>query len=361
MAVDRNQLPDNPELLRQMVVDLAAALDRRQQQLARTEHLLQQLLRARYGRKSEQLSADQLALFQAELAAQGMRLEESPAETEQDKGSDEEPPASGVASGKGPGRGRKPLPRHLKRERIEYDLPEEDKHCAGCRQTRRRIGEEVSERFEYVPASLTVIEEVRAKYACSCTVKTAVKPALPLEKSTAGASLLAQVVVAKHADHLPLCRQQKIWARHGIALSRQTMCGWMQRCAQLLAPLYERLKRLALASRIVQTDDTPVSVQDRTLPQTRTGRLWTYVGDAHHPAIVYDYTATRKGEGPDRFLGAYRGYLQADAYAGYDRLYGNATRGIVEVACWAHARRKFYEARDTALSPMSVALALIAQ
>jgi hypothetical protein len=203
-----------------------------------------------------------------------------------------------------------------------------------------------------------VIEEARAKYACSCggALKTAAKPAQPIEKGLAGASLLAQVAVSKYADHCPLHRQEVIFRRHGAELSRKTMCGWMGQTADLLAPLYERLKARALSWKVVQTDDTPVMVLDPELPKTRTGRIWTYVGE---DATVYDYTPTRKREGPERFLKDYQGYLQADAYSGYDALYAKPERGLVEVACWAHARRKWYEARSSDLPGAMTALAFI--
>jgi transposase len=138
-----------------------------------------------------------------------------------------------------------------------HDLAESEKHCKVCDKDLRRIGEEVSERYEYIPAQMLVIEDVCIKYACGCTVTTATKPSQPIEKSTAGASLLSQVIVAKYADHLPLNRQQKMFARLGAALSRQTLCGWMGQVAELLDPLYERAKKLVLASKVVQTDDTP--------------------------------------------------------------------------------------------------------
>lgn len=297
-------------------------------------------------------------MFQAELAAQGTNLEDLLSEAEPERnGDDEDPPASLDTALSRKRRGRQPLPSHLKRERSEYDLPEADQPCAECHERLRRIGEEVSERLEYIPAQVTVIEEACAKYACACTVKTAAKPPQPLAKSTASASLLAQVAVSKLADHQPLHRQQKIFARHGVELSRQTMSGWMGSCAELLAPLYECLQQFVLDSKVVQTDDTPVAVLDRSLPKTRTGRIWTYVGDEQHPGVVYDYTPTRKRDGPDQFLEGYQGYLQADAYAGYDHLYTDAERGVVEVACWAHARRKLYEAQDADPLRLGTALA----
>jgi transposase len=347
LPVDPKTLPEDAETLKKIVVDVTAQLDR-------TERLLRQLLQAKTGRKSEQLSREQLALFAAEP---GITLPK----TEESDHHDDEPPASASPSDSGKPRGRKPLPRHLKRERIEYDLPESEKHCAHCDQDLRRIGEEVSERYEYIPAQMKVIEDACFTYACVCTVKTASKPAQPIEKSTASASLLAQVIVAKYADHLPLHRQAKMFARHGVELSDQTMCGWMAQCAELLEPLYERLKRYVLASKVVGTDDTPVKVLDRTLPQARKGRIWPYVGDRDHRAAVYDYTATRERAGPEKFLKHYRGHLQADAYVAYDAFFTQPERGMVEVGCWAHARRHFHNALESDPSRMRTVLLLIAQ
>ncbi len=344
-------LPQDAETLRKIVVDLTAQLDR-------TERLLRQLLETKTGRKSEQLSREQLALFAAEL---GMSVPEAES-AEDDSDPEDLPPditASGTAAGKP--RGRKPLPRHLKRERVEHDLPDGEKHCARCDQDLRRIGEEVSERYEYLPAQMKVIEDACFTYACACTVKTAAKPAQPIEKSMAGASLLAQVIVSKWADHLPLHRQAKMFARHGIELPDQTLCGWMAQCAGLLQPLYERLKRHVLESKVVGTDDTPVKVLDRKLAQARKGRIWPYVGDRDHPSVVYDYTATRERAGPEAFLKSYRGYLQADAYVAYDSFFLKPERGMVEVGCWAHSRRHVYQAVETDPSRMRTVLLLIAE
>lgn len=353
-----------------MVIELATQLDANQHRLDRIQNILEQLLRWRFGQKREKVDHDQLFLFAVGLEASGQDVKDFIAEIDldeepknEDENGKDDPPSSGASTGttKPRGHGRKRLPDTLKRERIEYELNEAERQCPRCERTMRRIGEELSERLEYVPASVVVIEEARAKYACpcGCAMKTAPKPAAPIEKGLAGASLLAQVAVAKYADHAPLHRQEVIFRRHGVELSRKTMCGWMKQTADLLTPLYERLKATALASKVVQTDDTPVAVLDRTLPKTRTGRFWTYVGDGEHPATVYDYTATRKREGPNLFLKKYRGYLQADAYAGYDHLYKEPNRGLVEVACWAHSRRKYYEARTSGLSCSMTALAYI--
>jgi hypothetical protein len=181
-----------------------------------------------------------------------------------------------------------------------------------------------------------VIEDVCKKYACACTVKTATKPSQPIEKSTAGASLLAQVIVAKTADHLPLHRQEKIFQRHGVEISRKTMCGWLAETAHLLQTLYQSAKGVLFQSKVIGTDDTGVKVLDIKLPFARTGRIWPYYGDKEHPVILYDYTATRERAGPEKFLEGYRGYLQADAYGGYDAFFKNPARGLIEVGCWAH-------------------------
>ncbi|MGA7237221.1 MAG: IS66 family transposase [Bryobacteraceae bacterium] len=332
MAIDPKHLPDDPKALQAMVLDLIAQLDREFHERGKIESLLRELLDAKRNRRSEQLSADQLALFASGWQA---RQAEKQEETKDSDDDDAAPGAPGSNPAKRSG-GRQPLPRHLKRERIVHDLAEAEKHCDSCQQDLRPIGEETSERYEYVPAQVTVIEDVCKKYACACTVKTAAKPPQPIAKSTASASLLAQVIVAKTADHLPLHRQEKIFARHGVDLSRKTMCGWLAQCAEVLQPLYRCMKTTLLGSKVIGTDDTSVKVLDVKLPFARTGRIWPYYGDEKHPVIVYDYTATRGRAGPEKFLEGYRGYLQADAYSGYDAFFKDERRGLIEVGCWAH-------------------------
>ena len=362
VPIDHKQLPEDASLLRQMVLDLVAQLDAEQSRRIKTERLLRQLLEAKSGRKSEQLSADQLALFAAELKSQGVNLNVGESETGKSDQSDDDPPAPPVGeSSQGKLHGRRPLPGHLKRERLVHDLAESEKHCRVCAEDLRLIGEETSERYEYIPAQVIVIEDVCRKYACSCTVKTATKPSQPIEKSNAGTGLLTQVIVAKYADHLPLNRQAKMFRRSGVEFSVQTMCGWMAQCADLLNLLWERMKTFVLASKVVGTDDTPVRVLDRSLPLTRKGRIWPYVGDRNHPAVVYDYTPTRERAGPEKFLEKYRGHLQADAYVAYDSFFLDPERGMVEVGCWAHSRRHFRNALESDQARMSAVLLMIAQ
>jgi transposase len=360
VAIDPKHLPEDPKVLQQMVLDLMTQLDREFSERNKIESLLRELLDAKRNRKSEQLSADQLALFAA--AWQARQAAAEGADTTDDQDDDDQDVKPGASAGtQKRSSGRQPLPRHLKRERIVHDLADSEKHCQICEQDLRPIGEESSERYEFIPAQLTVIEDVCKKYACACTVKTATKPPQPIEKSTAGASLLAQVIVGKMVDHLPLHRQEKIFERHGVEISRKTMGGWMAQCADLLNPLYRSLKEVLFQSKVIGTDDTSVKVLDMALPFARTGRIWPYYGDQEHPVILYDYTATRERAGPEKFLEGYRGYLQADAYGGYDAFFKDPARGLIEVGCWSHARRYYHKALESDQPRMGPALLLIAQ
>jgi transposase len=348
MEIDPNSLPDDPAILKRMVAGLLEDREAGERRIRQLQHMLEQLLRARYGPRRERLNENQLFLFAAEIL--GKDKSES---TQKDK------PVSDRPQRKGHGRQR--LPKSLKRQRVVFDLAEHEKQCPECRGELTRIGEEISERLEYVPASMIVIEEACQKYACKngCTIVTAEKPMAPIEKGLPGPGLLAHVVVNKYGDHLPLHRQEAIFQRQGVALSRKTMCGWMRQCAELVNPLYESMKNSVLGSKVMQTDDTPVNVLDPSLPKTRIGRIWTYVGDHDHPYTVYDYTPTRSRDGPDAFMKEFHGYLQADAYSGYDELYRNRKRNITEVACWAHARRRYFEAQSSDLMRSTVVLAYI--
>jgi len=359
MEIDPHNLPEDAGILRQIVLQLLGMVEDKDRLLERVQHQLQQLLRHRYGQKRERIDENQLFLFAAQIIAASQRraAEATAAGT----------PATSASSSGGTtktsrnGHGRKPLPTSLERRRVVFDLDEGQRQCPRCQAPMQRIGEDISERLEFVPASLHVIEEVRPKYACGkgCGVVAADKPAAAIEKGRPGPGLLAQVVVSKYGDHLPLNRLETIFQRQGIELSRQTMCDWMADCAELVHPLWERMKQVVLTSKVVQTDDTPVPVLDPELTRTRKGRLWTYVGDRHHPYIVYDYTGNRRGQGPEEFLQTYRGYVQADAYSGYDALFKNRPADLTEVACWAHSRRYFYEAQMSDLCRATVVMAYI--
>jgi transposase len=365
LPADEVSLPDDPAVLQRMIRELLTTLQQRDQQLAGVQHRLDLLLRRLYGPKAERFDPNQPTLFDGLTPPpQPVPAAAPPAEANG---------AAATPARRPNGHGRKRLPDNLPRHRREYDLNETEKLCPCCQTPRLKIGEEISEQLDYQPASLFVIQHVRFKYACprcaatadpvakpeaAPTVVTAPKPAQPIDKGLPGPGLLAQVTVAKFVDHLPLHRQVPILARHGIALSRSTMCDWMAACAVLLTPLYQLLIAQVLASRTIHTDDTKVPVQEPGQDRTKSGRLWVYIGDRDHAATVYAYTPTHARDGPAKFLKGFQGFLQADAANLYDGIY--APGGIVEVGCWAHGRRHFHEARDTDAARAHEALARIA-
>jgi transposase len=347
-------LPDHPDDLRQYCVQLLAEIRDKTQLIEKLTHELALFRRYLYGRRSERLELDPAQLL-LEFAS-WLKAQQAPPPADAAPAVAEPAPAPRPRAG----HGRRPLPAALPRRRVEHALPDEQCTCAACGARLVKIGEETSEQLDYQPASLFVTEHVRFKYACpGCeeSVVTSPLPAQPIDKGRPGPGLLAQVVTAKYADHLPLNRQVDIFARHGVDFARQTLCDWVAAAADLLAPIFEDLTASVLRSHVIHTDDTTVPVQDPTRTQTRDGRLWVYVGDGEPADIVYDYTATRTRAGPLAFLRDFRGYLQADAYAGYDALY--ATGRVIEVGCWAHARRYFWEAKATDAPRALTALSFI--
>ncbi len=195
-------------------------------------------------------------------------------------------------------------------------------------------------------------------------IVTANKPLQPIEKGLAAPGLLSYIIVSKYGDHLPMHRLERILQRHGIEIARSTMCDWAAQCAEVLRPLYDLMVDEVRSSKVMHTDDTPVKVQDRSRTQTRTGRFWVYLGDSDHPYTLFAYTPSRSRDGPMAFLRDWgrdeRVYLQADAFGGYDGIYaGEAGGRVTEVACWAHARRKFYDAKSSDPATSAQALAHI--
>src|ERR1019366_1843314 len=250
---------------------------------------------------------------------------------------------------------RKPLPEHLPREVVTH-LPQGD-CCPDCGGHLRQFGEDVAEQLEYIPESFKVIRHVRPKFACSgCDrVVEAPAPSRPIERGVAGPGLLAHALVSKFADHLPLYRQSEIYARQGVEIERSTLAGWVGGASELLAPLIDAIQKHVLAGAKLHADDTPMPVLAPGSGKTKTGRLWTYVRDDRPagkdtaPAVWFAYSEDRKGEHPRQHLKNFKGGLQADAYAGFHHLYGDGA--IYEVACWAHARRKFHEIHAIHASP----------
>jgi transposase len=330
-------------------------------QMERMEFQFQLLLKRFTGRSAEKMDPRQMALFEK-------LLEELAPTTPQPT------PAPGASTAHGAPHGRRQIPADLPRQRIIHDLPEEEKPCPCCGKMRCIIGKQVHEKLQWVPAKITVVEHVRLTYACKACdqaaaesgpqIVTADQPLSPIEKGLAEPSLLAHVIVSKYSDHLPLHRLERIMERHGIDIARSTMCDWMRDCAELLKPLYNIMVKEVLASKVIHTDDTSVQVLDKRLPEARTGRFWVYLGDNLHPCTVFTHTATRERDGPMAFLAGWGkdkpAYLQADAYGGYDGIHrGEAGGKVIEVACWAHGRRKVYDARSSDATTSTQALAYI--
>ena len=312
MTTMPSELPADLEACHELIRELFQTLAQQTHLNEKLQHQLEQLLRRVYGRRSEKLDPHQLLLFAREIIAENQAAPPAnapPADTASTL-------AEGSPSQKN-GHGRKPLPAGLPRKPVLHDVPPEQLPCPECGTVRTKIGEEIREQLEYVPASLIVLRHVRPKYACKrCEGHVVIAERLPepIEKGLPGPGLLAQVIVSKYADHLPLYRQERIFARQGVELSRQTTCDWMGRCADLLEPIWQAMYRRVLQSRMIQTDDTPVRVQNPITGEMTTGRLWDYLGDLDHRFILYDYTPDRSAEGPERMLADFRaGYLQSDA------------------------------------------------
>ncbi len=310
---------------------------------------LARLLRERFGASSEKLRS---AMEQLELLLGD--LEEQIAETQP---AEPEPPAA-AASAETTRRkpARRPLPQSLPREVVEHAAP---CACPKCGGALRALGEDMTEVLDYVPGSFRVIRHVRPKLSCrSCeSIAQAPVPSLPIERGLAAPGLLSHVLVAKYCDHLPLYRQAEIYARAGVELDRSTLADWVGQTARLVRPLVEAVGTHVMAAERVHADDTTVPVLDPGRGKTKTGRLWCYVRDDRPfageaaPAVLYCYSSDRKGEHPRTHLAPFRGILQADGYAGYAGLYD---RGVTEAACWAHARRKFFDVHAATKSPLAL-------
>ncbi len=355
-----------------------------EQQYESLHHQLTNLLRGKYGKSSEKLPEGycQLSLF------------DTIKESEKSNIASEEPKLETVTYTRKKRNGHRNIPDNLPRVRIEYQL--EDLTCpCGCGNKLHKIAEVVTEQLEVVPAKIYVKEHVRFKYA-GCIhenqVVTAPMPNQPIDKGWAGPGLLADVLVNKYDDHLPLYRQSERLARHGIDIARQTLCDWVMQCADLLQPIVEAMKPDLLASPKLHTDDTVIPVQEEGRDKTKEGRLWVYLGyktvipdekvpktlsrfglskaeaetsteivGCEKPCAIFEYSSNRQQKWAEGFLKNYKGYLQADAYTGYDKIF--KTKSIVEVACMAHARRKFFEVAKASYVPgiATTALAYIGE
>ena len=319
----------------------------REAEIDRLKMLIAKLRRMQFGRRSEKLERqiEQLELQLDEL--EGARAERAV--------SSPRPEAAAPTENGRPA--RRPLPAHLPRE-VREMRPKETV-CPDCGGVLKPLGEDVSEVLEYVPAEFRVIRQVRPKLACSRCDKIVQAEAVsrPIARGMAGPGLLAHVLASKYCDHLPLYRQSEIYARAGVELDRATLADWVGSASALLEPLVEALRHHVMNAEKLHADDTPVPVLAPGLGKTKTGRLWTYVrddrpaADPTPPAVWFAYSPDRKGEHPQRHLAEFRGFLQADAYAGFNHLYEGGH--IQEVACWAHVRRKFYDLHLAHKSPVA--------
>lgn len=313
------------------------------------QHEVALLKRMLFGRRSEKLppaDPDQGLLFgridPGEPREGDQGSEDESASSQEGASEDDEKPGP---RGRTNHRGRRRLPAELMRCVHDIHPPEEEQTCPSCGHDKKIFGADVTEELEMIPAKFFVNRYVRHKYACPCcqgSVSQGPLPPRPIDKGIPGPGVLADVVASKYAEHLPLYRLQERYRRAGIDFSLSTFCNWVDQVAGLTAPIVEAMKQEMLSSRKVHTDDTPITVLDPDAwpVHARRGYMWVYISQDHD--VVFDFTDSHTRDGPASFLAGYRGYLQADAFSGYDGIY---TSGLVwEVACWAHARRKFYDA-----------------
>ncbi|MBG6211592.1 transposase [Labrenzia sp. EL_126] len=347
-------LPDDIDALRALCVAQAKKLARQSGQLQARNSLIDKLKeqlaalrRARFGKSSEKIdrSIEQLELALEEIEATEAETAPvlSPARTE---------PKTKPS--------RQPMPDHLPRQEIIHDLGAHACACCGGRDFLKN-GATVTQVLDYIPASFRVVRHVQSRFVCKGCDKeiTAAMPSLPIERGKPGPGLVAHVLTAKYCDHLPLYRQSEIYAREGVELARSTMADWVGKVSVLMAPLIETLRDHVFAGDRLKGDDTPVPVLAPGKGKTRTGRLWTYVldgrpyGSGTPPAVCYFYSPDRKGEHPQGHLKDFRGILHADGYAGFKELYEAKPPKVLEAACMAHVRRKFFDLTGNGPAPIA--------
>jgi len=344
--VDLANLPDDVDALKRIVRGLVEEALAAKIENEKLKVRLARLTRGQFGLSSEKFAAA-VAQLELEIEAreedQAERLAAQPAAVR-----------AVVEAAMKPA--RRPLPEHLPREEIDHPVP---CACPACGGPLRKIGTDVTETLEHVPARFKVIRHVRDKLSCrACdTVVQAPTPDHAISRGRAGPGLLAHIVVSKYDDHLPLYRQAEIYAREGVELETSTLTGWVGATAAALKPLTDALAADVVASATLHADDTPVPVLTPGAGKTKTGRLWVYVRDerpfdgARPPAAVFCYSPDRKSEHPLRHLKPFTGVLHADGYAGFNGLYESGR--ITEAACWAHVRRKFFDVHEANGSPIA--------
>ena len=345
MRLDLANLPTDTAILQQLVHDLASSMEQRDGEIEKLRLIIRQLQRGQFGRRSERLDPDQLQFGLEELDADIARAEAKAPEPSVRTGADDEV------------RSRSTFPAHLPREDMTLGLEAGD--CPDCGGALHSIGVTTSEMLDWVPASLRVVRIHRPKYGCrACgTIHQAAAPERLIAKGMATTGLVAQVLISKYCDHTPLYRQAQIFARQGVDLDRSTLANWVGGACWWLEALHARLAANLFASTKLFADDTPLPVLDPGRGRTKTGRLWAYARDDRPwagpdpPAAVYFYSPDRKAERPAAHLSGFSGVLQVDGYAGFERL--TTSGGVALAACWAHARRKFFEVHEATGSPIA--------
>ncbi|MDR5818829.1 IS66 family transposase [Caballeronia sp. LZ033] len=334
-------LPDDVDLLKALLVEARSLLAERDIEIDQLKAQIDKLRRMQFGRKSEQLQR-QIETLETQLEDLAAGRGVADVQRAQAQGAN----ASASNATTGNAASRHALPAHLLRE--DHVL-EPASSCPDCGQTMQLLGEDISEQLARVAAAFKVIRTIRRKLVCPCchAIKQPSMPGLPIERSIAHPSLLADILVSKYADHQPLYRQSAIAARDGVTLDRASMGRWVGQCETLCAPLIEALRRYTVSTAKLHADDTPIPVLAPGNRKTRTGRLWVYVrddrrsGSTQPAAVWFAYSPNRQGIHPQTHLAGFRGTLQADAYAGFDELFLDGS--VLEAACHAHARRKFYD------------------
>jgi transposase len=342
VTTSASTLPDDPGLLKAMLLAERAESERLRQ-------IIKELQRHRFGRRAETLPDDQLL-----LALEEVEQVEAAGHAETEKTT----PAERTTRTAKRRTNRGALPMHL--PRIETVVDVQSRICPCCSGTLHRIGEDVSERLDVVPAQFRVLVVRRPKYACrQCedVIVQAPAPARLIEGGLPTEATVAQVLVSKYADHLPLYRQAQIYARQGVAIDRSTLADWVGRAAFLLRPVHQRLLETLKASTKLFADETPAPVLDPGRGRTKTGQLWAYArddrpwGGPDPPGVAYVYAPDRKAERPTTHLAGFRGVLQVDGYGGYKPL---AETGDVRLAfCWSHVRRRFFELASAGSAPIA--------
>lgn len=369
LTPDFNLLPNDPQLLKQMIAELMVELSKKDGRIEQLQHRMDLLLRRLYGASSEKFDPRQASLFEttpsepAAAATTESAADDSPAS---------EPDPSRAGSSR-PGHGRRKLPDTLKTVEVIHDLTDTEIAAMGGAENLVCIGQEETEQIEWEPSCLYRILHIQKKYARKVqlpesglalsekNVILARKPPQPIEGGLPGPNLLAQLATCKFMDHIPLYRFERISERSGWKIPRSTTCDWLAQAARLLTPLYQQMKEQLLRSRVIHLDDTPVNMQDPETGQLSRAFFWTYVGDEEHPQVVIDFRTDRSRAGPRDFLGNFTGTLQGDAYAGYASLLQESAGRISLAGCWAHARRKFDEAKKVDRLRSEVALLRIGE